>query len=85
MAPQTQSKPWITAFHRRCIERKHKLHKESLINPSLLSNFKIYLNILRNLMSTAKNTSFPSKEHYTQELQNFIRNTKFFMNIKMLP
>ena len=84
MAPKTQSKPWITAFHRRCIERKHQLNKDLLINPSLLANFKRYRNTLCSLISTAKNTLFASKEHYTLELQNFTKNTIFFMKINMV-
>ena len=54
MATQKLSKPWITPSLRRCIEGKHQLHKNSLINPSILADFKRYRNTLRNLIYTAK-------------------------------
>ena len=44
MATQKLSKPWITPFLHTCIERKHHLHKNSVINPSLLADFKRYRN-----------------------------------------
>ena len=58
MATQKLSKPWITPSLRRCIERKHLLHKNSLTNPSLLADFKRYRNTLRNLINTAKKTYY---------------------------
>ena len=57
LATQKLSKPWITPL-RRCIERKHLLHKNSLINPLELADFKRYRNTLRNLFNTAKKSYY---------------------------
>ena len=53
MATQELSKPWIIPALHRCIERKHQLNKNSLINSSLIVDFKRYRNTLRNLINTA--------------------------------
>ena len=58
MEIQKLSKPWVTSSLRRCIERKHQLHKNSLINPTLLADFKRYRNTLRNLIKTAKKSYY---------------------------
>ena len=50
------SKPWITASLRRCINREHKLHKESLNNPLLQDEYKRYRNTFRNSINTTKKT-----------------------------
>ena len=57
MATQKLSKPWITPF-RRCIERKHQLHKDSSIKPPALANSKRYRNTPRNLINTAENNYY---------------------------
>ena len=54
MTTQKLFKPWITPSLRGCIERKHQLHKKSLIIPSLFADFKRYRNTLHNLINTVK-------------------------------
>ena len=58
IATQKLFKPWITPSLRNCIERKHLLHKNSLIGPLLLADFKRYRNTPRNLMNTAKKSYY---------------------------
>ena len=49
-------KPWLTASSRRCINRKHKLHKDSLNNQFLQDKYTRYRKTLRNSINTAKKT-----------------------------
>ena len=69
MATQKLPKPWITPSPRRCIERKHQLHKNSVINPSLLADFKRYLITIRNLINTAKKSYYHNLFESTTDMK----------------
>ena len=81
MITQKLSKPRITPSLRRCIERKHQLHKNSLINPSLLADFKSYRITLRNLLNTAKKSYY----HNLFESANDMKTTWQCINSVVRP